>query len=136
MFRCRNEYDRCISIGNVCDNHIDCPYHDDEQFCDLNLIQCPMSCSCLIYSIKCMELPHHTSLFSLSDPYISVSIYKSKVTLDIFIKKFENVKYVQIPGNSITSVCPLNVLKYILVLDISNNMIEDIESKCFSFSVL
>ena len=134
MFRCRNEYHRCINIGNVCDNHTDCLYHDDEKFCDLNLIQCPMSCSCLIYSITCVELPDHTLLFSQSESYISVSIFKSKLTLDIFAKKFENVKYIQIPGNNISSVCSLDVLKYILVLDISNNIVEVVESKCFSFS--
>ena len=136
MFRCKNESHKCISIGNVCDNHIDCLYHDDEQFCDLNSIQCPVSCSCLIYSIKCVELPYHTSPFTQSDSYISVSIFKSNITLDIFTNKLENVKYVQIPGNSITSLCPLNFLKYISVLDISNNIIEDIESKCFSLSTL
>ena len=34
MFKCRSEYNKCISISNVCDNYIDCLYHDDELLCD------------------------------------------------------------------------------------------------------
>ena len=40
------------------------------------------------------------------------------------------------PGNRITSICPVQFLKNILALDMSNNIIEVVGQKCFSLSKL
>ena len=56
MFKCNHELYKCISLGNICDNKVDCLLHDDEMFCELSLFQCPVSCSCLIYAITCFSL--------------------------------------------------------------------------------
>ena len=74
MFKCRNQQHRCISIGNVCNNEVDCPYYDGESFCELKLIQCPESCSCLIFAITCFKLSYNMSLFHHSNTYLAVSV--------------------------------------------------------------
>ena len=137
MFNRKSEDIKCISIGNVCDNYHDCLYHDDEMFCHLKSLQCPLPCICLIYALTCPHLPQHTLAIDNSVSYLSVTIFKSNTqSLDIFTHKLENVKIIQMPDNRITSICPVQFLKNILVLNVSNNIIEEIRQECFSLSKL
>ena len=135
MYKCRNEHQKCISIGNVCDGQIDCPHHDDEMFCELKGLQCPASCSCLIFAITCVSLPYDISQFDLGGSYLAISIFESKImSIDIFKHKLENINSMQLPGNSITSVCPMLSLRYLFLLDVSDNHIVEVKGKCFSVS--
>ena len=137
MFRCRNEYHKCISIGNVCDDKIDCLHHDDEMFCELKSLQCPVSCHCLIYAITCTDLSYNISQLHLSSSYVSVSIFKSKISsLYLFKHKLQNLNFIQLPGNSLISVCPVNFLKYLILFDAAYNNIMEIKQNCFSASKL
>ena len=135
MYKCRHQPHRCLSIGNVCDGQMDCLYHDDEKFCELKSLQCPVSCSCLIFAITCVNVSHEKLQFYLNVLYLAVSIFNSNIkSLNIFEYKLENIKFIQLPGNNITSVCPLLSLKNISFIDISNNNIIQIIGKCFSVS--
>ena len=108
MYKCVNEHHTCISISNVCNGQIDCPYHDDEIFCELKSVQCPASCNCLIFAITCVNLPYDISQFDLGGSYVAISIFESKImSINIFEHKLENISFMQLPGNSITSVCPM-----------------------------
>ena len=40
----------------------------------------------------------------------------------------------QLPGNSIISVCPMLSLRYLFLLDVSGNHIVEVKGKCFSVS--
>ena len=135
MFKCRNESNKCLSISNVCDEKVDCLYHDDEMFRELKSVQCPVLCSCLIYAITCADLPNNTLLSYLSSFYLSVSIFKSKISsLDIFEHKVDNIKFLQLPRNHLTSICLVDFLKYLVLLDIAHNYITEVKQNCFSAS--
>lgn len=43
----------CIPLRQVCDKIIQCPYGDDEQFCDF---KCPKNCSCAPSIINCSNI--------------------------------------------------------------------------------
>ena len=137
MYRCRNQQHRCISIGNVCDNEVDCPYRDDESFCELKLIQCPEPCNCLIFAITCFQLSYNMSLLDHSNTYLAVSIFDSKlISLRIFEHRFQSIKFIKMPNNSIILLCPVQFLMNLVLLDISDNFIDEIKQKCFSLSNL
>ena len=133
MFKCRNEHHKCISISNVCDDQLDCLYHDDEMFCELKPVQCPLSCHCLIYAITCIDLPYNILQHNFSGPYLSVSFFKSKISsLHPFEHKLENIRFIQLPGNNLQSVCHVGYLRYIIFLDVPRNYIIEIKQNCFS----
>ena len=116
----------------VCNDQIDCLYHDDEIFCELKSLQGPISCSCLIYAIVCENLPNNTLPFHVSHFYISVSIFKSKInSLDIHEHKFKNIKFLQLPRNHLNLICLLSFLKYLILLDIAHNYIMEVKQNCF-----
>ena len=121
MYKCAKVHQKCISIGNVCDGQIDCPYHDDEMFCELKSLQCPTYCSCLIFALTCVNLPHDISQFDLSGPYLAISIFESKImSINILEHILANINIMQLPGNSIVSVCPMLSLRYLFLLDVSD----------------
>ena len=135
MYKCADEHHTCIGISNVCDGQIDCPYHEDEKFCELKSLQCPASCSCLIFAITCVNLPRDISQFDLGGSYVTISIFESKImSINIFEHKLENISFMQLPGNSIISVCPMLSLRYLFLLDVSGNHIVEVKGKCFSLS--
>ena len=103
--------------------------------CELKSLQCPASCSCLIFAITCLNLPHDISQLDLDGSYLAISIFESKiVSINIFEHKLENISFIQLPGNSITSVCPMLSLRYLYLLDVSDNYIVEVKVKCFSLS--
>ena len=135
MFKCRKEFHKCISISNVCDDQPYCLYHDDEMFCELKSVQCPVPCSCLIYAITCADLPDNILLFHFSSLYLSISIFKSKISsLDIFKHKLENIKFLQLSRNHLSSVCLVGFLRYLILLDVAHNYITEVKQNCFSTS--
>ena len=53
MFRCKDSV-TCISQESLCDDIPDCNYGDDQSFCEGQ--SCPSNCSCLLYSISCINM--------------------------------------------------------------------------------
>ncbi len=51
-FKCKNT-SIFLSVNSICDTSPDCPNLDDENFCDLSLIECPVKCNCLLYAVSC-----------------------------------------------------------------------------------
>ena len=51
-FKCKNS-SIFIARKSICDMVTDCPLLDDEWFCDLKPILCPLSCTCLLYVASC-----------------------------------------------------------------------------------
>ena len=135
MFKCNYKLHKCISLGNVCDNKLDCLLHDDEMFCELSLFKCPVSCSCLIYAITCFSLPNNITELDLISSLLSLSVFKSIIiSFHIFDHKLQNIQFIQLNVNNITSICPLVFLKDIVLLNIAENYIAVLKEKCFSIS--
>ena len=57
QLKCKNS-EICIEIDNLCDSFADCPYFDDTNFCETRLPACPVNCTCLLYSISCININH------------------------------------------------------------------------------
>ena len=136
MYKCRND-NKCIHIGNVCDTQVDCFYNDDEMFCELKSVQCPIFCSCLIFAITCVKLPFHSLISNIFQFYSSVFITKSSIdSFSKFELKLEGISIVKLPGNNIGSIYPLMLLQYLVFLDLQFNYLVEIKQKCFSVSRL
>ena len=137
MFKCRSETHNCISVGQVCDDKLDCLHHDDEMFCEFKFIQCPNSCSCLIYAITCIRLVFNNLRFGVFHLYQSVYISESNlITLNILDYKLPHVHVIHLPKNNLNSICPLLYFKNLLLIDLELNFITEIKEKCFSTSNL
>ena len=57
QFRCHNS-NTCISPDSLCDNITDCILGDDEYFCFPRLPDCPKNCTCVLFSITCINWIH------------------------------------------------------------------------------
>ena len=135
MYKCRFESIRCINIGNVCDNIFDCPKKDDEMFCDLKLVHCPLECTCLLYAITCIKTT--TPIFRQRhvSRFLSVSITNSFIDYSK-VYYFENAQFLLLHNNKISVICPVLHLKYLVVLQIQSNHLIDIHKNCFKESPL
>ena len=51
FYRCRGSR-VCLHAKHVCDAEVQCPQHDDEQFCELT---CPPECTCFGWSFVCSQ---------------------------------------------------------------------------------
>ena len=76
LFKCKGSH-ICVHVNDICDNFVDCPYGDDEFLCSLHTVKCPLSCSCYLFSIKCLH-SYSTNLYS-NLPYKFVFITSSSV---------------------------------------------------------
>ena len=104
-------------------------------FCELKLLQCSYKCNCLVHAITCRDLQYDNSRFHLSCSYLAVSIFKSKISTLYFYKPgVKYISYMQLPGNSLTSICPVHYLNYLILLDVGHNYIKYIKQNCFSAS--
>ncbi len=52
MYRCKDSV-ICLSLANFCDNFTDCYSQDDEIHCSKKAHNCPIYCSCLLFSMSC-----------------------------------------------------------------------------------
>ena len=50
QFKCKDSA-ICVAMENICDEVIDCPFQDDEYFCDSLNTTCPQKCICLLFVI-------------------------------------------------------------------------------------
>ena len=141
MYKCRYDHPKCISLGNVCDNIFDCSYHDDEMFCELKSVQCPISCNCLIFAISCVQLLSiqfsyiisKTSLFSF---FGSVFISETNIPLFELIEyQLQKAYFIYLPKNNIHFQCPIMFLRNVVLLDLKFNNLFEIHPKCFSLSI-
>ena len=112
---CNNSFwcdGKCLSPENVCDNITHCVSGDDESMCDM--LSCPYSCECLGHAIECIN----RNLTLLPD------IQSKKLKALLFSNNFLND----------TSMEKLGVyfLQDLLVLDLSSNRIENVNSNIFT----
>ena len=135
MYKCSNVF-KCINLGSVCDGQSDCPYDDDEMLCDLKLIQCPVSCRCLIYAITCFSLKFEIFQTNILSLFLKVTISESLIeSFNIFEQKLQDLYFIYLPKNKIKTICPLRFFNKVLLLDLQFNRLLQIKKKCFSVSI-
>ena len=131
MFKCRDEWHKCLHLGNTCDDIIDCPQGDDEYLCELKHHKCPKKCICLALAIECLKIYHYFNTEVL--PYISVLITLSySLRLESIVSTFNKAEYVILKHNNIYKVCYIFTSKTILFLDLSHNYVSSMKRYCFT----
>ena len=132
MYKCSNVF-KCINLDSVCNGKSDCPYNDDEMLCDFKLIQCPVSCRCLMYAITCFRINFKIFQTNLLALFLKVTISESLIDpLNIFEQKLQDLYFIYLPKNDIKTICPLLFLNKVLLLDLQFNSLLQIKEKCFS----
>ncbi len=132
MFRCEKS-SRCIHVGNICDNNVDCPLRDDENACQLRYSLCPASCDCLLFAISCQNTTISHLSTSCSFAYSAVHITNSHLH---FTKSFSNqmkgVLVLSVVQSVVPDVCQnLAIGQSLLFLNLSGNNIKTISHRCF-----
>ena len=137
LFKCQKSV-VCVTILSLCDGIEDCPLREDELFCHPSIPKCPMYCNCLLYLIDCNALPNTRAFIEVEEilPYVSVFVSRSHIyQLHRFLKHFNHSVLVSLTHNQIKGMCDSGEetmkLNYTFWLDISNNLIKSVNSKCF-----
>ena len=129
-YKCRKTYGTCVPVGLLCNGHHDCPYGDDELLCHLRYIKCPELCQCIQLAVKCTDskdiIIHIISFRSFQKIYIHNTVIYSLANINLKL-----AIYVRLTNDNIKHICEMISSTNLLHLDLSNNLIESPESKCF-----
>ncbi len=131
LYICR-VYQRCIRLGDVCDGYKDCPLGDDEYFCSLESIECPDQYECLIFSVRCIsrDMSRQEKF-----PFHAIWIQDSFFGSDVSVFLFKYAIQLTVTNTNMVKICEMaRVMNNIILLDISSNSINTIESRCFEAS--
>ena len=133
MYKC-TQSQICIHLNDVCNSFTDCPHKDDEKYCSLSRISCPLNCQCLTFAIHCKELNLTIDGLGQSLPFHVISIKGSlNYTTLHFLKLLKFVTILILVKNDLEELCgKLPPFRYCFVLDISFNNIQMINSHCFT----
>ena len=127
----------CVHLGDVCNEVVDCPYGDDEFSCLLKCKTCPAVCECLGFVIRCYDT--HISEYTLPAcfSYRFVTIVNSRLFFEGHLQQpLQNVTFLSITSSNLQYLCPLvSLMKDVIVLDVSKNIIEVIQHNCFKNKV-
>ena len=127
MFKCRNTKHICLHLGNVCDGTPDCPLQDDEHLCQLQKVNCPLTCTCLLHAIYCKGfIPKEVSH---PEMYLSI-IFADTMQMPKYIDIFINATFVKAFNSKLTDICSVTHFKKCLVLNLGNNLIQTVHKKC------
>ena len=123
----------CISPASLCDGTIDCPHGDDIRFCNMKLPVCPSSCTCLLYSLFCINGSDFNVWF-LS--YATVIIFSMpSPSLTALISVFSKVVILKIQDSGIRNICNKLSKSFshnsIHFLDTSRNNVRKMNKNCF-----
>ncbi len=132
MFRCSTEQ-KCIHVGNVCDGNIDCPLRDDELFCELMSIKCPLAsaCLCLLFAVWCENIK--LGLIYHNFAHIYVAILNSKVmSVNSVMTSFDRAILLRLTNNSIIDICQLQFPHNLQQLEVGKNSLKALKRNCFS----
>ena len=126
----------CVHLGDVCNGFVDCPYLDDEYSCLLKCT-CPAVCQCLGFAIRCYYT--HISEYTLPTcfRYSFVTILNCTLFSESHLQKpFQNVTFLSITSTNLQDICVVaSLMKHIIILNVSKNVIKVIQHNCFKTKV-
>ena len=130
IYKCRGERPQCVPLINVCDEFYDCLIGDDEYFCELETIHCPLKCCCFLLAMECEQLLFQQ--LHLSYPHIFLSIhYSPTIGLKQVGRHFTKAQYFNMTSNDIDKVCRTLLPSTLLLLDVGYNRINTLVKGCF-----
>ncbi len=134
MFLCKNSQ-ICVHLYDICSNSNDCPFGDDELFCELRDVICPNNCTCCNFALVCED--NLVSAKELSNlPHLSMSILNCSIfSLSSFTQN-ENVVNLNVSRNYVEAVCQeMSSLTRIHSVDFSRNFVKKLSTNCFAWLV-
>ncbi len=127
MFQCKDAMNKCIHLGNVCDNFADCPLKDDEYSCSLTRVPCPKFCFCLTFSMFCPQVTEQIG----SCPYIKISFHVSiKTDGNAILPQCFKIQHLIISKSKFSEMCNIKWPEKLHILDVSFNQIGNTKRKC------
>ncbi len=131
LFRCRESH-ICIFPQDVCDVWSDCPLQDDEMFCELKSVNCPQSCSCLLYAMLCSS-DQNLNIISQPLPFVFYRLSQINTSLITeILPAITNAIFLNLSFNNVEIICNHTHKLFNLVsLDLQSNKIKDLSQSCF-----
>ena len=132
MYKCKNSV-LCIHPYNICDGNFDCPAGEDEFYCSLDKINCPLSCECLMFAIRCVKLRTSDIYLKNNHPYHVIIIMRSTNSFVITLLKFSGIVTVlKVSRNNLNVLCSiLPCINRTQLVDAGHNKIRRLSAKCF-----
>ena len=134
LFKCTGSIKAvCIHISDVCDGVKDCTLAEDENLCDLPG-QCPKSCRCLMYAMKCINQPLEEVGNMLTAHLVYISFYNVQISYHNLIVNINNLIALKWTRSQLEAICIETWFssKQIKLLDYSHNDILEITDDCFT----
>ncbi len=134
MFKCKGSKYLCVHLGNVCDKNKNCPFGDDELFCELNFV-CPTNCQCLALAIVCSNIGSVLHVSNL--PFVSISFQNSENLIDVYNMNFSpNTYFLKMRHNNISEICSSALSHKLLLLDVAFNLVQTLISHCLPNNIV
>ncbi len=131
MYKCRMT-NSCISLFDVCDEHIDCKYQDDEFYCDLMLGSCPFGCVCLLYASLCHQLHLNGTLSDSFIAYQHIQFSNCKIQCYSCFNSMKKVLSLKVVNCGLTEICSLvQNMEKVFDIDFSSNALCSLKNRCF-----
>ena len=131
MFRCRKS-SICLHKSSICDGHGDCPEMDDEIFCELKNVRCPLKCLCINFALFCNDATlAHKNLHVLPFLYYQFKFVQFGSVFPLL--QNGELRYVNISHCSLAHLCTKQIETFsLIVLDVAFNSISHLTLHCFS----
>ena len=130
MFKCINS-SICLHRDNVCDSTSDCVNsNDDERYC-FEVDECPLNCSCLVFSLHCQNITVEmkTNLTFYAVIYLEGMLLTQK---QAWLHVFGDPLFLVLKNAEIVAICKqfktFTNLKY---FDVSTNHVSILKGNCF-----
>ena len=126
----------CVHMASVCDGVKECPHGDDEYHCSLWEIQCPDSCECIMFSVKCINLTISQTLFSAEKPFYFVQIIQCSLPTLWNVRRQQTFISFVLKHCKLPELCHLTVnMRNVLSIDVSFNTLHQLPAYCFQYQL-
>ena len=134
LFKCAQSSKKiCIHLTDVCDGNKDCTSGEDENLCELPE-QCPTSCKCLMYAIRCSNKSAYDIEAMLQAPLVYIYFTNIKISQYNVVLNTNNLVLLKWSTSNIKTICTASRIpsKHLQLLDYSQNTILQLTDDCFA----
>ncbi len=126
--KCTNMQFLCIHVNSICNHIHDCPFGDDEELCELNMVQGPKRCECLRLALFCSQT---TINFTKNYPYMSVALQSLSLDPHSTFSFLKKSIILQLIDTNLTTVCHILQSNEMRWLTVNHNYLVTLDENCF-----
>ena len=132
MFKCKMS-SKCVHLGDVCNQHLDCPNKDDEYLCLLKDINCPSLCQCLTLAVRCYDINILENTLPIYFSYVTMVILNCAPFSEEQLKNtFRYIYFLSVTYTNLKNICSVvSLMNHVTVLDVNKNAVSHIKAYCF-----